>query len=157
MTRPVILPTGVWVEQQLVGFLDLINENRQRAALLLRELLGPVTAHHIVLPGKIRGYAQLRFAVRIPAELKLALRGTLPECVLDMIDGADDTDCDAQESCLDLGGPSRIDRAGPIVADLRGKGMPWSQISKAVNLSESNAMKAQRRYLVRQSEENTPK
>jgi site-specific DNA recombinase len=154
---PVILPNGEWIEQQLVDFLNLIRENRQGAALLLRELLGPVTAHHIVLPGKIRGYAQLRFTVRITAELKLALGGTLPARVLGMIDVANGSDTDAQEFCLDLGVPSRIDRAGPIVVDLRGKGMSWSQISKAVNLSESNAMNAQKRYLARQSVENTPK
>ena len=58
------LPDDAWLAEQLQRWSAGLNEDTPRAAAILRQALGSVTADAVVAPGKRRGYAQLRFRIR---------------------------------------------------------------------------------------------
>ena len=57
------MPDDAWIQEQFVHQVALLAEDTPKAALVLRKLLGKVTAHQIKIRGKKRGYIQLRFRI----------------------------------------------------------------------------------------------
>jgi hypothetical protein len=48
---------------------------------------------------------------------------------------------------LNLGGPSRMDRLAPKIAELREQGVPWIEIARITGLGAGNAWTAWRRWM----------
>jgi len=97
------------------------------------------------IPGKKRGYIQLRFKLdgwRITAS---ALRSAELVIAVSKIDAGSDP-C-PQAVTIDLGGPSRMDKWAPKIAKMRSEGVPWRTIGELTGLGSGNAYNAWKRYV----------
>lgn len=89
------LPDDEWMAGQLRQWVGLLDGDTGRAAVILRQALGPVMVEAVIPPGKKRGHPRLRFCVNGWAMLRQVLgdhlpsrdqdrRGNGPEFVLDL-------------------------------------------------------------------------
>lgn len=156
VVKDIELPDDIWVHEQLEEFIVLMHMKPREAALLLRELLGKVSVHEIHIPGKRLGYKQLRFTIQTWAALRIGFGDRVPIVVLQALQKASaDLTAPCPEFHLDLGGPTKMDLAGPVIAELRAKGVKWMDIAAIVKLAHANAYLAYKRYLKGQAEGGT--
>jgi hypothetical protein len=155
LAKPLELPDDDWVHKQLGDLASLLREELPRSALLLRRLLGRVTAHPIGIRGKKRGYAQLRFRVKGMAVLDSLLEGHLPAVVLEDAQAASGSpDARSAEIRIDLGGPSRLDRLAAEIDELRAKGVTWQEIGRMLDISPGNAWTARKRWKAAEADDS---
>ena len=64
---------------------SVLREDERRSAILLRKLMGRVAAHHVIPPGKKRGYAYLRFRINGWELLRIMLDGKLSDAILSLL------------------------------------------------------------------------
>ena len=123
-------------------------------AILLRKLFGQVKAYQVFPPGKSRGYIQLRFRVNGWEMLNAVLAEICPigDPSSTLPDGQFE-DGFSEELRLDLGGPSRMDRWGPKIAEMRSRGVPWKEIQQITGLGSGPAYVAWKRYVDAQQAE----
>ena len=79
------MPDDSWIREQLLKLPSLLQSDPGKTSLMLRRLMGRVTAEAVVAPGKSRGFIRLHFRVAAMQVLKEALGGTLPEAILSAI------------------------------------------------------------------------
>lgn len=139
------MPDQIWIDGQLEDLADLLKDDVRHSALLLRQLLGRVASHEISIPGKKRGYIQLRFRV---------YGGQLADRILQNADDIPLGLLQANSICLtasgdvtiDLGAPSRMDKWAPKIDRMRREGVPWNKIGAVTGLGTGNAYTAWKRY-----------
>jgi hypothetical protein len=139
----VALPDDAWMRQQLTALPALLAEDRRRAAILLRRLLGKVTAEVIVAPVKKRGFARLHIRIDALAMLREVLGDRLPSVLLEVLPELNGA---VHSVHLDVGGPTRFDRLAPEVVAMRRQGVPWKEIRRRTGLSLGNAYAIWKRW-----------
>ena len=105
------IPDDAWIAEKLRSLAPLLRSDPGQASLLLRRLLGHVTAEAVVAPGKSRGFIRLRFRIAGIQVLKEALGGMLPDGIVSAMNLGDAGG--EQEFQIDLGEPTRVDRLAP--------------------------------------------
>jgi hypothetical protein len=145
------IPDDAWIVEKLRSLPPLLRSDPAQASLLLRRLLGRVTAEAIVAPGKSRGFIRLRFRVAGIRLLKEALGGLLPDEIVSAMNLEDAGG--EQEFQIDLGEPTRLDRLAPEIAALREQGVPWAEIEARTGLKIGNAYDAWKRWVDAQAAE----
>jgi hypothetical protein len=140
------MPDDAWIRQQLRDVASLFREDKTRAALLLRRLIGSIEASAVVAPGKKRGYARLKFRIRAWNLLLVALEGRIPERVAEMMHGSMES-VEGPEFTIDLGRPGRMEEWAPKIAEMREKGVPWKEIVEITGLKLGAAHEACKRYV----------
>jgi hypothetical protein len=145
------IPDDAWIVEKLRSLAPLLRSDPGQASLLLRRLLGQVTAEAIVPPGKSRGFIRLRFRVAGIRVLKEALGGMLPDGIIAAMN-LDDAGRE-QEFQIDLGEPTRCDILGPEIARMRDVGITWDEIISRTDLGMSSAFHAWKRWTGRQAVE----
>ena len=138
------MPDDAWVRDQLLTLQPLLQDDPGRTSLMLRRLMGRVTAEAVVPPGKSRGFMRLHFRVAAMQVLKEALSGRLPEAILSAIK-LDESESDT-EFHLDLGEPTRLDALAPEIAAMRDRGMKWAEICSRTGLGTGNAYNIWKRW-----------
>ncbi len=141
------VPDSKWVAVQMHELGGVLEEDSPNAARLLRKLLGKVTVHAVIPPGKKRGYVQLRFRISfwdaicsvLTPNARLDLAGVLP--------GAGNAIGVSEEFCVDVGGPTRMDHWGPKIAEMRAQGMIWKEIYGITGLRSGPVYVARKRYV----------
>jgi hypothetical protein len=105
------IPDDAWIAEKLRSLAPFLRSDPGQASLLLRRLLGHVTAEAIVPPGELRGFIRLRFRIAGIQVLKEALGGMLPDGIVSAMNLGDAGG--EQEFQIDLGEPTRLDRLAP--------------------------------------------
>ena len=149
---PTQLPDRDWVMKQLVDLFAVFEEDTARAALLLKSVLGRVTAHRVLPPGKQRGYVQLRFKVNYWAAIVAILDPEAKSALAVAIPDVEDADGISPEFRLDSGGPTKMDDWGPKIAVMRAQGVHWSVIQELTGLGSGPAYVAWKRYVDHQAQ-----
>ena len=135
------LPTMEWVMSLLADLRSVLQEDTPRAAQLLRRLIREIKVREVRIPGKRRGYTELRLHLdgwNLARELVEALPGHL---LLDQPNGAMD-----RTVCVALGSPSRMDQWAPKIAEMRAQGVKWKRIGEISGLRVGNAYDAWKRW-----------
>ena len=141
------MPDDAWIQEQLAHQVSLLAEDTPRAALMLRKLLGKVTAHQNKVRGKKRGYIQLRFQIDAFQALAGVLEDHVSVDVLSIIrSDAKPVTAQSPEFTINLGKPSRMDQWAPKIAELREQGVHWTEISRITGLNLGNAWAAWKRW-----------
>lgn len=147
LNQPVEMPDDAWIQEQLANQASLLAEGTPKAALVLRKLLGKVTAHEIKIRGKKRGYIQLRFRIDAFRTLAGMLEDRVSVDVLNIIHSdAKPVTAQSPEFTINLGKPSRMDQWAPKIAELREQGVRWTEISRITGLNLGNAWAAWNRW-----------
>jgi DNA invertase Pin-like site-specific DNA recombinase len=146
LSTSVEIPDEAWIREQLQEMAGLLREEKTRAALLLRQLIGSIEASAVVSPGKKRGFARLTFRVRAWDLLRAALDGRIPGFLADVVGEAADS-VESPEFTIDLGRPGRMEEWAPKIAELREQGVPWKDIVNMTGLGLGPAYEAWKRYV----------
>jgi site-specific DNA recombinase len=147
------LPSVDQLREQMCDWAADLGEDTPKAAAVLRQALGPVSAHAVLAPGKKRGYAQLRFRVRAWSALRAMMGNRLPENLLPAPDsGVADRDL-SPEIVLDLGTPTEMDRWAAQIAAWRTEGVIWEEIVRRTGLDLNRAFIAWKRFTGAQTDE----
>ena len=136
------LPDDAWVHEQLANMADVLRDDPRQAALLLRRVLGKVAVHEVRLPGKKRGYPQLRFHFSGWKATEQAVRSISSPSLLNDVG----PEYAQREVVLDLGAPTRMDQWAPKIDQMRRDRVPWNEICRVTGLASSNAYFAWRRW-----------
>ena len=148
LNRPTVLPDDAWLQGRLTDLASALQVDGRGAALLLRRLIPRITAHEIKIRGKKRGFIQLRFRIDALGTLAEALADQMPAGLAPAMSGSGNRRSGpSPEFELDLGGPSRLDRLAPKIADLREQGVPWNEIARITGVGAGNAWTAWRRWM----------
>ena len=145
------IPDDAWIAEKLRSLAPLLRSDPGQASLLLRRLLGHVTAEAIVPPGELRGFIRLRFRIAGIQVLKEALGGMLPDGIVSAMNLGDAGG--EQEFQIDLGEPTRLDRLAPEIAALREQGVTWAEIEARTGLEIGNAYNVWKRWVDAQAAE----
>jgi len=130
------LPNADWFRDQLRSLPDICQAEPGRTGNFLRRIVGSVSAYPILMPGKVRGYTQLRFRIQ-PWRALLALGdGSIPASLASLVHDTDDQEL--PQIVLDIGGPTKSDRLRPIVAEMRQQGLTVPQIAKQLGENVHN-------------------
>ena len=141
----VTMPEPSWIEEQIKHLDNLLSDDPLQTALILRRLLGKVTAHAMPLAGKRRGYVRLQFTFSDWSAGMELLKGTVPAGV---VLNADKPGAVMERSIsLDIGGPTRMDEWAPRIAEMRAQKMTWKEIGKITGLGTGNAHNAWKRWM----------
>ncbi len=148
LSDPVDLPNDTWIAEQMGNIATLLHADERQAAVALRSLLGRVHAHQVLLPGKQRGYVQLRFRINGWEVLREILGNRIPSSALVAL-LPEDTGSEgaSEEFRIDLGAPSLMDQWAPKIAELRAKGVRWVEICEVSGLDLNRAYIAWKRYV----------
>jgi DNA invertase Pin-like site-specific DNA recombinase len=142
------MPDDAWIDEQLGNIPDLLRDDVRPAAMLLRKLVGRVWAHQVLPPGKQRGYAQLRFRFSGWEALKAVLPAGSLQTIAALLANGDEVAAGvSDEFVLDLGGPSKMDRWAPQIAEMRARNVPWKEIWEITGLGSGPAYLAWNRYV----------
>lgn len=151
---PSLVPTSVWLREQLGDLRSILEEGGMQAAMLLRNLIGKITVAQVLPPGKQRGYARLRFRIATWQMLKPLLPPPVSQAIsAQMIGGSDG----AEDLCIDLGAPSAMDEWAPQIAAWREAGVTWKEILKRTGLGSGPAYVCWKRYVDAQKSLPPPK
>ena len=133
------LPDHDWIVAEIEKLPCVLRTDNGKAAQLLGELFDVVRVYRVILPGKQRGYQQLRFRLKAWRIIRTALDGQLPSIISETISADDGGDaCMSPEFCVDVGGPTRADSASAYIVKRRGEGdmgrnsrrdRPWAEDS----------------------------
>jgi len=147
MAAPVEFPDDRWIQDQLVDLASLLKSyNVPKTAVLLRKLLGKVTAHAVIAPGKLRGFAQLRFRIDGWELLSAVLGNRIPDSVLQTMVESRNLGS-SPEFQIDLGEPTRRDKLAPKIAELRAQKVSWPEIAQITGIAIGNAYNVWKRYV----------
>ena len=141
------LPDDAWIQEQLADLSSVLSGDEKQAANLLRKLLGRVIAHQVLPPGKTRGYSQLRFRVSSWEIIEAVLGDKLPAVIAANMGSSQDPMGGSQEFVLDVGGPTRMDLLGPVIAKMRAEGKPWKEVWKETGLGSGPAYVCWKRFV----------
>lgn len=148
LSTPPQLPTQAWVMNELANLNSILEEESRAAALLLQKLFGQVKAYAILPPGKERGYVQLRFRFDGWAALREILPSEVIKAVLAQAVSQDELAAgDANEFCIDLGAPTRMDEWAPQIAKWRAEGVLWKDICEWTGLGSGPAYETWKRFV----------
>lgn len=140
------MPDEAWIREQLRDMASLLAEQKTRAGLLLRRLIGPIEASAVVAPGKKRGFPRLTFRIRAWDLLVIAMEGRISEFVAEMVGGTADS-LESPEFTIDLGRPSRMAEWAPKIAEMREQGVAWKKIVEITGLRMGPAYETWNRYV----------
>lgn len=132
------LPEVVWIREQLKRTAELLRDDTEKTAWLLRHLFGKIESEAVVAPGKTRGFTRLLVRVNPAAVIREVLRGTLTDAVArEPSHGG--SPLPVAEFQLELGSPTRYDLLAPEIAALREQGMIWKEIGRVTGVGTGNA------------------
>lgn len=156
VNAPSELPPDTWVAEQLADLAGLLRRDVGQAAFLLRQILGRVTVEEVVAPGKKRGFVRLRFRIDAwgVASRVLAKAKDVPPAAFPTPSAGDVV---YRDVVLDVGGPTRMDTAAPLIADMRAHGRSWREVAEATGLNMGNAYMVWKRYADAQPGEDAPR
>lgn len=140
LSQPIELPDEKWMRSQIQNLTEMLRAEPGPAALLLREIIGKITIHEIIPPGKKKGYGRMSFTLsggKIIKKLVTSVPATLVPLNGTSI---------SPEIQLDLGGPTRCDRSAPEIDAMRKNGLGWRQIGRVTGLGHANASTAWTRW-----------
>lgn len=139
LDQTIRLPDREFIVAEIERLPYALRSDKSEAAQLLGEIFDIVRVYRVTLPGKQRGYHQLRFQLKAWRIIYAALGGKLPPAITAIIsrDGASDA-CTSPEFCLDVGGPTRVDQASEYVMKRRDEGATWDQIRAETGLGRNS-------------------
>ncbi|HNO80281.1 MAG TPA: recombinase family protein [Phycisphaerae bacterium] len=147
LNKPIAMPDDDWIRSQLADQVSLLQEFPENAALMLRQLIGKITAHEIKIRGKKRGYMELRFRIDAFRSISNLLGDTVSPSILQSLNCVDDSEEHASpEFVIAVGGPSRMDQAAPQIVSLRNEGVSWNEIGRLLNMSPGGAWTVWKRW-----------
>jgi len=151
---PAEMPDDEWITQQLSNLTSLLCDDERAAAVLLRQIIDRIHAFAVVAPGKVRGFAQLRFRINGWENLRAVLAERLSGETFDMLlSGIDRSTGESDEFVIDLGSQSRMAEWAPKIAEMRERGVPWKEIQKTTGIDIGNVYAAWKRCVdARQAE-----
>lgn len=140
------LPEEAWIRGQLRDMASLLSEQKTRAGLVLRRLIGSIEASAVVAPGKKRGFARLTFRIRAWDLLVVAMEGRISGFVAEIVGGSADS-LESPEFTIDLGRPGRMEEWAPKIAEMREQGVPWKKIVEITGLCLGPAYETWKRHV----------
>lgn len=142
-----VMPSDDWVREKLRDLVELMKADTRRSAILLRGVIGKITAHAVIPPGKTRGYTELRFKIHGKSILDVLLADRIPNGVKSLL-VVPEQDSTSLEFKLTLGAPSKMDVWGPKIYEMRHRETPviWPEIWKITGLGSGPAYVAYKRY-----------
>jgi len=140
------LPDEGWIRQQFKDIPTLFREDKPQSGRLLRRLIGCVEASAVVAPGKKRGFARIKFRVNAWDMIHLALDGKIPDSVVHQMRSSAESQ-GSPEFVIDLGRPTRMEEWAPKIAEMRERGLPWSEIERVTGLRPGPAYNTWKRYV----------
>jgi site-specific DNA recombinase len=146
------VPDSKWVAEQMHELGDVLEEDSPNAATLLRKLLGKVTVHAVIPPGKKRGYVQLRFRISFWEAISSVMTPNARQELAGVLASAGHATDVSDGFCVDVGGPTRMDHWGPQIAEMRAQGMISEEIYRITGLGSGPAYVAWKRYVDYQKE-----
>ena len=123
-----------------------LNEAMPRAAAVLRQALGSVTAHAVLAPGKRRGYMQLQFRIRAWQTLRAVMGDRMPEGLHAAANASEGETDGGPKFVLNLGEPTGLDRWAPQIAAWRAEGVTWEEIVRRTGLDLNRAFIAWKHF-----------
>ena len=150
---PAEMPDDEWITQQLSDLTSLLRDDERAAATLLRQIIDRIEAFAVIAPGKVRGFAQLRFRINGWESLRAVIAERLSGETFDMLlSGSDRSTGESDEFVIDLGSQSRMAEWAPKIAEMREHGVSWKEIQKTTGIDIGNAHAAWKRYVDAQQE-----
>ncbi|MBL8794675.1 MAG: hypothetical protein JNM56_12280 [Planctomycetia bacterium] len=107
---------------------------------------GKVTAHAVIPPGKVRGFAQLRFRIDGWELLSAILGNRMPDSVLKVMMESRNPE-PSPEFQIDLGEPTRRGLLAPKIAELRAQKVSWPEIAQITGIAIGNAYNVWKRHV----------
>ncbi len=147
LNQPIAMPDDDWIRAQLADQVTLLQESSESAPLVLRTMVGNITAHEVKIPGKKRGYIELRFRIDAFGSLTSLLGDSVSPSIFQSFEHADGLDGQGSpEFKVSIGGPSRMDQVAPRIAALREDGVAWNEIGRILKMSPGSAWTAWKRW-----------
>jgi site-specific DNA recombinase len=143
----ITMPDEAFIASQIQMLPMILRTDESAAVHLLGQLFDVVYVHRITLPGKQRGYHQLRFRLNAWKIVRAALGERLPgwiETVLCQDDVS--STASSPEFCLNVGGPTRADEATELIVRRRKEGATWDEIKAETGLSRNTIRECYCRY-----------
>ena len=145
---PAEMPDDEWITQQLSDLTSLLRDDERAAATLLRQIIDRIEAFAVIAPGKVRGFAQLRFRINGWESLRAVIAERLSDETFDMLlSGIDRSTGESDEFVIDLGSQSRMAEWAPKIAEMRERGVLWKEIQTTTGIDIGNAYAAWKRYV----------
>lgn len=132
------LPDRDFIVAEIEKLPCILRTDESKAAQLLGELFDVVRVSRVTLPGKQRGYHQLKFRLKAWRIICSALDGKLPSAITAIISQDDvENACTSPEFCLNVGGPTRADEATAYIVKRRQEGATWDEIRAETGLGRN--------------------
>jgi len=139
------MPGAQWVREQLADLGRLLREADPIALATLREMIGRIQADSVVTPGKINGYAVIRFRPNLPRLVMSMITQDLPLAGSIRFESSNLED-ELPEVKIALGEPTRADTMAPLIYSMRKEGKTWPEIQVATGYSFPGASRIFKRY-----------
>jgi site-specific DNA recombinase len=141
------LPDRDFIVTEIEKLPCTLRTDESKAAQLLGELFEFVRVYRVTLPGKQRGYHQLKFRLKAWRIICTALDGKLPSAITAIISQDDvQNTCISPEFCLNVGGPTRADEASAYIVKRRLEGATWDELRAETGLSRNTIRECFMRY-----------
>jgi site-specific DNA recombinase len=134
----ITMPDAAFIASEIEKLPLILRTDESQAAHLLGQLFEVVRVYRVTLPGKKRGYHQLKFRLNAWQIAGTALDGRLGPWAAS-IAGQDSTaneNC-SPEFCLNVGGPTRADEATELIVKRRRANATWDEIKAETGLSRN--------------------
>jgi len=134
----ITMPDEAFIASQIQTLPMILRTDESAAVHLLGQLFDVVYVHRVTLPGKQRGYHQLRFRLSAWRIVRAALGDRLPSWVETILCQDDmSSTSNSPEFRLNVGGPTRADEATELIKRRRKEGATWDEIKAETGLSRN--------------------
>jgi site-specific DNA recombinase len=142
--RPKAVPDSNELEAGCRDLASVFKDNQEECAQILRKFIDRIYVYEIPIPGKKRGNVQFRFHLCGECILSHMLQDDRPP--LDAWIQAPNTIEHEECIILDVTTPTKMDKLGVRVAEMRAGGATWREITQATGLAAANAEVAMKRH-----------
>ena len=140
-------PTLKWFQSQLIDAHQLFESQSRESILLLRKLIGKITAEPVLALGKKRGFIRLRFDFNPLAAFVDALeQSDIGHSLSNLSQFESLKEPGLTTFTIDLGKPTKVDTWGPKIVQMRDSGMKWKEISATTGIRMGNLCNYYNRY-----------
>ncbi len=147
LNKPIAMPDDDWIRAQLADQISVLQESPDDAPLVLRKMVERITAHEVKIPGKKRGYMELRFRINAFSSLTNLFGDSMGQSMLkplECVGGLNGQE--SPEFKVVLGGPTRLDQVAPQIVAFRNEGVAWVEIARILDISPGGAWATWKRW-----------
>ena len=140
-------PTLEWFQSQLIDTHKLFESESRESSILLRKLIGRITAEPVLAVGKKRGFIRLRFEFnRFAAFVNALEQSENGHSFTDLANSKSLEGPGLKSFTIDLGKTTKVDDWGPKIVQMRDSGMKWKEIVAISGMSQGNLCNYYQRY-----------